>query len=130
MEVTIKHRWGGHRGRRTEWEIECPDKWAFENFPRLPDNPAVWVPAVEGRYTYTLTLDEGAPAELALEIVAAIVAEYFERLRAVHLRVRPFHALHYVGVGAPDACMADLDCVLATGHKGLCEVCDKEVFGE
>lgn len=89
VSVTIEHRFGGHRGRATEWEISTPDAWAHENFSRLPDNPAVWVfckgsPGFDNHYAVSLTLDEGNPESLALEMVSAILAGDFERLLAAH----------------------------------------------
>lgn len=85
MKAEIRHRWGGHRGRPTEWEITSTDAWLHEVGPTLPVVPGAWTafqscdekqtPVAYDGHSVWIILDEGNTEELALEIVRAIIRE-------------------------------------------------------
>lgn len=84
MKAEIKHRWGGHRGRPTEWEITSDDMWLHEVGPRLPTVLGAWTsfqssddqaPVAYDGHSVWIILDEGNTEDLAIEIVRAIIRE-------------------------------------------------------
>jgi hypothetical protein len=99
MMFELMHRWGGHRGRRTEWEISSSDSWLHEVAPGLPVMAGAWTSFQDSKdqsskpydgHAVWIVLDEGNSEELAFEIGRAIIRMDRNALTAAIRKVKTF----------------------------------------